>query len=45
MLFVRCAGGVSHSPEESVDAADVEAAVMVLDRFLLDLVGGGASWT
>jgi allantoate deiminase len=41
MLFVRCAGGVSHCPEEAVDAADVEAAVAVLDRFLLDL-GAGA---
>jgi allantoate deiminase len=44
MLFVRCAGGVSHCPEEAVDAADVEAAVTVLDRFLLDL-GTGAAWT
>ena len=34
MLFVRCAGGVSHHPDESVDAADVEIAIDVLDRFL-----------
>jgi len=32
MLFVRCAGGVSHSPAESVDAADAEAALDVLFR-------------
>jgi allantoate deiminase len=34
MLFVRCAGGVSHDPAESVDLADVAAAIDVLDRFL-----------
>jgi allantoate deiminase len=34
MLFVRCAGGVSHHPDESVDAADVAVALEVLDRFL-----------
>jgi allantoate deiminase len=34
MLFVRCAGGVSHHPEESVDPADVAVAVDVLDGFL-----------
>lgn len=34
MLFVRCAGGVSHSPAESVDICDIAAAVDVLDRFL-----------
>ena len=30
MLFVRCAGGVSHNPEESVTIADVDAAIRVL---------------
>ena len=30
MLFVRCAGGVSHTPAESVDPADAEAALDVL---------------
>ena len=30
MLFVRCAGGVSHTPAESVDAADADAALDVL---------------
>jgi len=34
MLFVRCAGGVSHHPDESVSAQDVAAAIGVLDRFL-----------
>ena len=38
MLFVRCAGGVSHDPAESVAVADVAAAIDVLDRFL------AASW-
>ncbi|MEH3145708.1 MAG: allantoate amidohydrolase [Methylobacterium frigidaeris] len=30
MLFVRCAGGVSHSPAESITAADADVAVRVL---------------
>jgi allantoate deiminase len=34
MLFVRCAGGVSHHPDESVDPADVAVAIDVLDGFL-----------
>jgi allantoate deiminase len=34
MLFVRCAGGVSHSPAESVAVEDVAVAVEVLERFL-----------
>ena len=34
MLFVRCRGGVSHNPAESVTAADVSVAVDVLGRFL-----------
>jgi allantoate deiminase len=34
MLFVRCAGGVSHHPDESVTVDDVAAAIDVLDRFL-----------
>jgi allantoate deiminase len=36
MLFVRCAGGVSHDPRESVDEADVAVALDVLEAFLLD---------
>jgi allantoate deiminase len=30
MLFVRCAGGISHHPDESVDEADVAVALDVL---------------
>jgi allantoate deiminase len=37
MLFVRCAGGVSHNPAESVTVEDVAAAIEVLDRFVLGL--------
>ncbi|HUB94425.1 MAG TPA: allantoate amidohydrolase [Stellaceae bacterium] len=34
MIFVRCAGGVSHNPAESITAADAEAGARVLLRFL-----------
>jgi allantoate deiminase len=34
MLFVRCRGGVSHNPAESVAEADVAVAVDALERFL-----------
>ena len=34
MLFVRCKGGVSHNPAESVTTEDVEVALDVLSRFL-----------
>ncbi|MDF2761829.1 MAG: allantoate amidohydrolase [Thermomicrobiales bacterium] len=34
MLFVRCAGGISHHPAESVTTDDVAATIDVLDRFL-----------
>jgi allantoate deiminase len=34
MLFVRCAGGISHNPAEAVAAADVAVAIDVLDRFI-----------
>jgi allantoate deiminase len=34
MLFVRCKGGISHNPAESVEVADVEVAVATLSRFL-----------
>jgi allantoate deiminase len=40
MLFVRCAGGVSHHPDESVAVADVAVALDVLDLFVRDLAGG-----
>jgi allantoate deiminase len=38
MLFVRCAGGISHNPAESVTAEDVAVAVAVTGR-LLDRLG------
>jgi allantoate deiminase len=34
MLFVRCAGGVSHHPDESVSEADARVAVDALTRFV-----------
>ena len=33
MLFVRCKGGVSHNPAESVTVEDVAVAIDVLNRF------------
>ena len=37
MLFVRCAGGVSHHPDESVAEGDVALAVDALAAFVEDL--------
>jgi allantoate deiminase len=34
MLFVRCKGGISHSPAESVTLADVDVGARVLLRFV-----------
>ena len=34
MLFVRCKGGVSHNPAESVTAKDVSVSIDVVSRFL-----------
>jgi allantoate deiminase len=34
MLFVRCKGGVSHNPAESVTTEDVAVAIDVLSRFM-----------
>jgi allantoate deiminase len=34
MLFVRCAGGISHHPVEAVNEADVAVAIEVLENFL-----------
>jgi allantoate deiminase len=34
MLFVRCRGGVSHHPDEHVDAADADAGARVLLRLI-----------
>ena len=37
MLFVRCKGGISHNPAESITGRDAELAVDVLARLLEDL--------
>jgi len=37
MLFVRCDGGVSHHPEESVTEADIAVALDVLWRVIMKL--------
>jgi acetylornithine deacetylase/succinyl-diaminopimelate desuccinylase-like protein len=34
MLFVRCEGGISHTPDENISEADAELAVDVLVEFL-----------
>ncbi|AOX20806.1 allantoate amidohydrolase [Kozakia baliensis] len=34
MLFIRCAGGISHNPAESVESVDVEAAHRALVEFV-----------
>jgi allantoate deiminase len=38
MLFIRCAGGISHNPAESVDVADVEVALAAM-LGLIDRLG------
>lgn len=35
MLFVRCLGGISHNPAESVTVEDVDVALKVLEQFIL----------
>lgn len=37
MLFIRCRGGVSHHPDESVKVGDVQAALAVMNDFILSL--------
>ena len=37
MLFVRCKGGLSHHPDESVESSDVRVAMEVLAEFLKQL--------
>jgi allantoate deiminase len=37
MLFVRCKGGISHNPAESVKTADVATAIGVLADFIQHL--------
>ncbi|MDB6026266.1 MAG: allantoate amidohydrolase [Verrucomicrobiales bacterium] len=34
MLFVRCKGGVSHHPDESVQTSDVQVALEVMNDFI-----------
>jgi allantoate deiminase len=34
MMFVRCRGGVSHNPAESIKRADAEQAIAVLSRLI-----------
>ncbi len=34
MLFIRCAGGISHNPAESVEVADVALALQAMVSFL-----------
>jgi allantoate deiminase len=34
MLFVRCAGGISHNPAEAVNVEDVAVAIRVMEQFL-----------
>jgi acetylornithine deacetylase/succinyl-diaminopimelate desuccinylase-like protein len=36
MLFVRCKGGISHNPAESITEADAAAGARVLLRFIND---------
>ena len=43
MLFVRCAGGVSHNPAESVRTEDVAVALDVLERFVHALAPADAA--
>jgi allantoate deiminase len=42
MLFVRCRGGISHHPDEHVDAADVDAGARVLLRLIENFRPRGA---
>ena len=45
MLFLRCAGGISHHPAEAVSAEDVAWALLALERTIeriADSVGGHA---
>jgi len=34
MLFVRCEGGISHNPAETVRTEDVAAAIATLSTFI-----------
>jgi len=39
MLFVRCAGGISHNPAESITSEDGALALAALTRFAVDFRG------
>jgi N-carbamoyl-L-amino-acid hydrolase len=39
MIFVPCAGGISHSPKESATPADLAAGARVLTATIVDLAG------
>src|SRR5258706_13055871 len=39
MLFVRCKGGVSHNPAESITQSDAETGAKVLSRFIENFHG------
>ena len=43
MLFVRCKGGISHHPDESVEVDDVRVAIAVMNDFLVILGKSKAS--
>jgi allantoate deiminase len=45
MLFVRCTGGISHHPDESVTEPDVASALRVLWQFVMKLAGQRQSVT
>jgi allantoate deiminase len=36
MLFVRCKGGISHNPLESITREDCELALAALTRFAVE---------
>ncbi len=38
MMFVRCFKGISHNPLEEVEQEDIESAIAVADKFLLNLI-------
>lgn len=39
LLFLRCGGGISHHPDESVTAEDIGVSLRVLWRFVASLAG------
>jgi allantoate deiminase len=43
MIFLRCAGGVSHNPAEAITVADAEIGARVLLRFIQDFQPKDAS--